>query len=209
MWARVLSPREATFLRKTASASGFCSKKTASLAPRDNASRPSAPVPAKASSTAAPAKGMPPAARRPWQRMLNSASRARSLVGLTVSPDGASSLRPRCLPPTMRIRRAGVSELLGQHFLGHLGDFAARQIAELERPEGEPDQSGNREPQMFEHAAHLAVLALARRQRDPRVAALLAFETGTDRAVGRADDRDALFESGEAIRIDLAMHSHL
>src|ERR1700737_1944533 len=62
---------------------------------------------------------------------------------------------------------------------------------------------------MLKHPAHLAVLALAQRPRDPRIAALLALETGTDRAIGRARDRGALFESGEAIRIDLAMHSHL
>src|SRR3984893_11946474 len=62
---------------------------------------------------------------------------------------------------------------------------------------------------MLKHPAHLAVLALAQRQRDPRVAALLALETRTNRAIDDARDRDALFESGEAIRIDLAMHPHL
>src|SRR5215831_18587796 len=62
---------------------------------------------------------------------------------------------------------------------------------------------------MLEYLAHLAVLALAHSQCDPGVAALAALETGADRAIGHAVDRDALFESGEPVRIDLAMHPHL
>src|SRR5262245_45507723 len=62
---------------------------------------------------------------------------------------------------------------------------------------------------MLEYLAHLAVLALAQSQRDPGVAALPALETGTDRAIAHAVDRDALFKSGEPVRIDLAMHPHL
>src|SRR5439155_14472278 len=183
--ARALSPRDATLRRRMASASRSRSKNTTSAAPRDRASRPSAPVPAKASSTTAPAKGMPFAARRPCERMSNSASRARSLVGLTVSPGGAKRRRPRCLPPTIRTCRTRFPELLGQHLPRHLGDLATCQIAELERPEGEPDQPRDRKPEMFEHAAHLAVLAFAQGQRDPGVAALLALEARADRAIGR------------------------
>src|ERR1700730_7918856 len=207
--ARALSPRDATLRRRIASASRSRSKNTTSAAPRDRASRPRAPVPAKASSTAAPANGMPSAARRPCERMSNSASGARSLVGLTLSPGGANSRRPRCLPPTIRIDWTCCSELLGQHLPRHLGDLAARQIAELERPEGEPDQPGDREPQMFEHAAHLTVLALAQGQCDPGGAALPAFEARAYRAIGNAVDLDALLESGEPVRIDFAMDADL
>src|SRR5438132_5151062 len=192
MWARALSPRKATFRRNTMSASRSRSKNTASAAPRDNASRPSASVPAKASSMAAPTRGMPSAANCPCERMLNNASRARSLVGLTLSPGGASSRRPRCLPPTIRTCRGRLPELLGQHLLCHLVDRAGRQVAQLKWSEREPDQPGYRESQMIEHAANLAVLALAQGQRDPGVAALPAFEAGADRAVGRAVDRDPL-----------------
>ena len=52
---------------------------------------------------------------------------------------------------------------------------------------------------MLEHADYLAVLAFAQGERDPGVAALLALENSADRAIGRASDRNPLFESGEAI----------
>src|SRR5437899_10707931 len=192
------------FWRRIARASRACSMNTAAAAPRDNASRPNAPVAAKASSTAASANGAPSAASRPCDRMLNNASRARSLVGLTVSPGGASNRRPRCLPATIRM-----TELLRQDFLGHLVDRPAHQIAELKRPIGQADQPGHLKPEMFEHAAHLAVPSLAQGQRNPRVAALPAFEARADRAIGYAVDRDPLFERGEALRLNLAMDAYL
>src|SRR4029077_2927867 len=55
--------------------------------------------------TGRPPKGSPAAAKSPCDRMLNKASRARSLVGRTASPGGAVSRRPRCTPPTMRSPR--------------------------------------------------------------------------------------------------------
>src|SRR3546814_5025134 len=59
-------------------------------APRDRASSPSAPDPAKRSATASPSK-LP----RRLVNMENSASRVRSAVGRVVSPLGASIERPR------------------------------------------------------------------------------------------------------------------
>jgi len=58
--------------------------------------------------------------------MLNSASRARSLVGRTKSPGGAISLRPRCLPPTTRILfwLAALAKLVGQDRFLHLFERA-------------------------------------------------------------------------------------
>src|SRR5271169_3688536 len=198
------------FWRRAARASRSCSMNTAWAAPRDNASRPSAPVPANASSTAAPENGTPSTASWPCDRMLNSASRARSLVGLTVEPDGASSRRPRCLPATIRMRhRASVAQLLAEHLLRHLVDLATRQIAELKRPVGEADQAGHLKTEMLQHPAHLAVLPLAQCHRDPGVAALLAFEARTNRAVGYAVGCDPFFERGKALRLDLAMDAHL
>src|SRR5262249_40755176 len=133
--------------------------------------------------------------------MLKSASRARSLVGRTVSPAGASKRRPRYLPPTIRMRRVRFSELLGQHLFWDLGDLTAGQIAELEWSEGEPDQPCHGQPEMIEHAAPFAVLALAQRQRDPGVATLQALEAGLDRAIGHAIDCDPLPKRREPVRI--------
>src|SRR5271169_3858634 len=181
MRVRATSPNTSTLRRRVASASGSRSIKIASAAPRDNASRPTAPVPAKASSTAPSAKGRPPAARRPCERMLNNASRARSLVGLTASPGGASRRRPRCLPPTIRMRGPfghGGPELLGERLLRHFGNRAALETAELERAVGETDQARDLKPQMLQHAAQLTVLALGQRHRDPGVAALGTFQFG-------------------------------
>src|SRR5207247_779234 len=180
--------------RSAVNASRSVSKNTAALAPRDSASRPSAAVPAKASSTGLPANGRPDAANFPCDRMLNSASRARSLVGRTVSPGGATSRLPRCLPPTMRMRPAGCvapPELLVERLARHLLDRAARQMAELERPIGQTDQPCDRIAEMFENPAHLTVLPLLQRQGEPRVRALLAFEPGADRAIRDAVHLDA------------------
>src|SRR5712691_7145431 len=110
IWTRSASSSAAMLRRSAVSASRSLSMKAAALAPRDRASRPSAPVPAKASSTGRPANGKPEAAKLPWLRMLKSASRARSLVGRTNSPGGATSRRPRWLPPTMRNPRGFASE---------------------------------------------------------------------------------------------------
>src|SRR5579862_5501230 len=141
--------------RRAASASRLFSIKTAASAPRDRASRPNAPVPAKASSTAFSANGEPPVAKRPCDRMSNRASRARSLVGRTVSPGGATRRRPRWLPPTMRMLRAAAAQLLRQHLTRHLLHHAARQIAELEWAVGKADQARYLIAEMLEDAAHL------------------------------------------------------
>src|SRR5262245_25172825 len=196
--ARAPSPSTSTFFRSTARASGSRSMKIAEAAPRDNASSPNAPVPAKASSTTASVNGIPSAAKSPCVRMLNSASRARSLVGLTVCPGGAKRRRPRWLPPTIRmpagLGRGAVSELLGQHFARHFGNRPARQIAELERPVGEADQPGYQKSQMFEDSPHLAIFSLAQRQRDPSVAALHPVQLRANRAIRDTGNRDALAE---------------
>ena len=64
-------------------------------APRDSASRPSAPEPAKRSSTRAPSTG---------PRIAKIASRTRSDVGLVLAPFGAKILAPLCEPPTILTR---------------------------------------------------------------------------------------------------------
>ena len=77
------------------------------------------------------------------------------------------------------------SKLVGEHARADLLDRAFRQIAELERPEGEPDQPVHLQAEVLEDALHLAVLALAQPQRDPDVVALRAVDLGLDGAVVR------------------------
>src|ERR1700730_2094608 len=135
--------------------------------------------------------------------MLNSASRARSLVARTVSPGGAD--RRRLAADGFAVGGGGLgvaaSELLRQHLLRYLRNCAASQISELKRPIGEADQARHLAPKMLEHPAHLAVLPFPQRHRDPGVAALPAFETRADRAVGYAVDGDALFEGSQPLRL--------
>src|SRR5580700_8748112 len=212
MSAASSSSSTARLRRSAASAARSVSIKAARAAPRDSASMPSAPVPAKASSTFSSANGRPAAANSPCDKMLNSASRARSLVGRTASPGGAMSRLPRCLPPTTRMgsyRSLALAELLVEHLPLHYLQRTAFEMAELERAVRETDKPRHRIAEMFEHAPHLAVLALAQAERDPRVRSLLAFELGADRAVGDAVDRDASFQTGEAGFIDKAVHPHL
>ena len=51
------------------------------------------------------------------------------------------------------------AELVAQHPCLDFLDFAIAEMAELERPKGEPDQPVYLQPDMFEQALHLAVLA--------------------------------------------------
>src|SRR5207249_8886550 len=75
-------------------ASRWISTKSALTAPRESASRPSAPEPANRSRTRAPRSGR-------W-RMENHASRTRSPVGRTASPAGVFKRRPLNSPAMMR-----------------------------------------------------------------------------------------------------------
>ena len=70
------------------------STKVTLAAPRESASRPSAPEPAKRSSTLAPSTG---------PIRLNAASRTRSPVGRVASPLGAAIRLPRCVPAMILI----------------------------------------------------------------------------------------------------------
>src|SRR5213594_1568497 len=89
-------------------ASRWISTKSALTAPRESASRPSAPEPANRSRTRAPRSGR-------W-RMENHASRTRSPVGRTASPAGVFKRRPLnspaiirtipCPPPPLPVRSA-------------------------------------------------------------------------------------------------------
>src|SRR5260370_41957449 len=101
--------------------------------------------------------------------MLKRASRARSPVGLTSSPGGAESSRPRCLPAMMRMpllrrlrgRAAAGAELIGEHLARHLLDGAALQKPELEWAVGQADPPGHGIIEIPEHAPHRTGAPLA------------------------------------------------
>src|SRR5438445_12129575 len=71
-----------------------CSTITTRAAPRDAASKPSAPLPAKRSRQASPS--------RRWPSQLNSVSRTRSGVGRNPGFDGTAMRRPRYSPAMIR-----------------------------------------------------------------------------------------------------------
>lgn len=73
----------------------FVSKNFADWAPRDRASKPSAPVPAKRSNTLAP--------RMSAMSQLKRVSRSRSPVGLSPFSLPTVNFRPRHCPPMIRI----------------------------------------------------------------------------------------------------------
>src|SRR5205823_4446333 len=90
--------------RSSRAAASSCSTKVRCDAPRERASRPSAPLPANRSS-----------ARAPWVRapsQLKSVSRTRSGVGRMAAEAGKRSFLPRHAPPMMRSVRARLPDLL-------------------------------------------------------------------------------------------------
>lgn len=107
---RVASPRTRRVSSSTAALAIFSrrifeavrpfSTNVANVAPRESASRPSAPVPANKSSTRAPVTGSP---NRPPRRRLKRLSRTRSVVGRSCDPalllPTAASFKPRKRPP--------------------------------------------------------------------------------------------------------------
>ncbi len=93
-------PKASTLRRMAARAAALSSIKRQKRAPRDNASSPSAPEPAKRSRTRAPSKEI---AGAPCVSTSNSACRTRSEVGRVASPFGASMRAALNLPATMRI----------------------------------------------------------------------------------------------------------
>ena len=153
--------------RMSARAAAASSTNRQNAAPRDRASSPSAPVPAKRSMTRAPASEN---LSMPCARMLNRDSRTRSDVGRTVSSFGAAMARPRKRPATILMaclapapsralparalrrpaRRARArlamldADLLGQHAPLHRLDRARLQVEQLERPVGDADQAVHR-----------------------------------------------------------------
>src|SRR5690554_6573928 len=175
-----------------------------SEAPRDSASRPRAPLPAKASSTRAFTTGFFPSVSRPASRMLNRASRLRSDVGRTSCPSGTCSRRPRYLPPTMRMRafagfgaprlaaNDGRTQLLAKNLRRDLLNIPFGESAKLKGPIGYPHQAINSVAQMFTYYPDLPVLALPQTEGQPGIAADLIIQSRLNGTIGNAINRNAL-----------------
>jgi len=101
-WMRVTPKRPSASMlsRMTPRAAASVSTNNAKDAPREIASKPSAPEPAKRSKTRWPSS---PGAHSACASTLKTASRARSLVGRVSRPSGSAIARPLTLPPTIRM----------------------------------------------------------------------------------------------------------
>src|SRR5690606_8446394 len=77
------------------------------------------------------------------------------------------------------LRDAG-AELLAQMPRADFLDRAVFELAELERTVGHANEPVHLQPEMLQHVAHLAVLALADRKGEPDIGALRAVERGLD-----------------------------
>ena len=92
--------------------------------------------------------------------------------------------------------------------LEHLADLPRRQVAEYERAITRPDQTGDLQPEMLQHAADFAVLAFRQGDGDPQVRALRPFldlvQRRLDGAVVYALDGDAVLEPVELVLSDPA-----
>ncbi len=96
------------FRLMTCAARGSDSISSTSAAPRDSASRPTAPDPAYRSSTAAPCR-LPSIA----STAANRPSLVRSLVGLVDRPPGTARRRPPAVPAMILVTRSGLFQVLG------------------------------------------------------------------------------------------------
>src|SRR6266853_6815216 len=94
MRVRFAAPSFRAFSRSARSAAGCFSTMTTDAAPRESASKPRAPLPAKRSRQAMPVRSCP--------SQLKSVSRTRSGVGLKSAASGNSMRRLRHRPPTIR-----------------------------------------------------------------------------------------------------------
>src|SRR5690625_31728 len=209
--------RSRRFSRRKVRAAGACSMKTTSEAPREKASIPSAPLPAKASSTRAPGKGETSSVSRPDCRMLKRASRLRSEVGRTSRPCGTCSLRPRYLPATTRMSSScagrrpvralqeGGAKLLAQDLRRNLFDGAFRKGSQLEGSIGHAHETVHLVAEVLADHPNFPVLALAQAEGEPRVAAHLVVEPCLYGAVGNAVDGDPLSQLGQRLFIDPAI----
>ena len=72
-----------------------------------------------------------------------------------------------------------LAELLAEHAGRHLFYLAFRQFAELKGAERDTNETGDGQPEMAEHVAYFAVLALADGEGEPSVRSLHAIEVAS------------------------------
>ncbi len=104
-----------------------------------------------------------------------------------------------------RFAQQGFAELIAQHTATDLFQSAVIQIAELERPERQPDEPVHFKAEMFQYALDLAIFALAQAHGHPGVGALHAIERGFDPGIMNAIERHAVFQRVELRLIRLAV----
>ena len=90
-----------------------------------------------------------------------------------------------------------LAELIAQHARRHLLDLALLRFRRAGTARTTRGSGVRRQPEMSQHLAHLAVLALADGEREPDVGGLLAVERRLDRPVADAVDRDAVAQRVE------------
>ena len=115
--------------RMAARAFGSVSTKRQKAAPREMASNPSAPEPAKISATIAPSSG---GAHSACFRILKTDSRVWSEVGRVLRPLGVAMFLPRNLPETILTIYLGPFLFLGR--AGKISLDIYRQVFQLNRP---------------------------------------------------------------------------
>ena len=163
-----MTSRQREFFSITRQAAGSLSMNVTWAAPRDNASKPIAPVPAKTSRKIAFCGSVSPTfGRAPCCKMSNNASRTRSDVGRIARPRGFASCLPRNLPPIIRsayslcaVRRLRPAKLFFNDLAGHFSNVTWFELAKLERPEGGSDQPVDLESHMFHQTTNFSVLTL-------------------------------------------------
>src|SRR5581483_12073021 len=101
-----------------------------------------------------------------------------------------------------------LAELVAQHPRRDLAHRAFLEVAELKRTERHANEPRDLQPEMAQHIAHLTVLALTNRKRDPHIGALIAIERGLDRSVVDAVDRHAVAQLIELVLRDLAVRTY-
>ena len=189
----------------------FFSAKTTNFAPRERASKPNAPEPAKASKKVTSFHE-----ERREVRAEKAASLALSEEGRVISGGGEERCLPLNLPLMMRILFAPFSVLrkvkvLSQkvfyRFGGDFRYFTFAKVAKLESAVTDADKAGDGKSEELHHLADFAVLALGYRDRCPSVGALFLFNRQFGRAVFYAANVYAFFKATDDFRRDFAMNA--
>lgn len=100
-----------------------------------------------------------------------------------------------------------LAELVAQHTGLDLVDLAFTEFEQLERAVGDADQPVHLKTEMRQHVADFAVLALANREHQPDIGALVTLQLGLDRAILHAVDLDAVLQFVKLRLGDLAMRA--